>query len=343
MAEIADAGLRKRPVALLALALASALLFTTAVLLLAGAPPLEAYQLVLGGWLSSPATRADMIMVSSSLLLCAVGLTITFAAGLYNLGVEGQVGLGAICCMWVMRAWPELPPPLLWSLAIGAGALGGAAWALVAALLKRYGRVSEIFAGLGLNFLATGLALYLIAGPWKKPGTASVTGTEQLSRDLWLPTLEGLRLAPALPALALVALALVWFVLARSRWGLDVRATGMNALAAERLGVPATRRMFEALAACGALAGIAGALQVLAVFHALISNVSSGIGLLALLVVLLVNARPAFVLPVTLLFAAFAVGALKLPLTLGVDSSLAGVMQGALVLFALIARGLRTT
>jgi simple sugar transport system permease protein len=103
---------------------------------------------------------------------------------------------------------------------------------------------------------------------------------------------------------------------------------------------PATRRMTAALAACGALAGLAGGLQVLAVFHALVSNVSSGIGLLALLVVLLVDARPAWVLPVALTFAAFAISAFKLPLALQVDSSLGGVVQGALVFCALIARAL---
>ena len=90
----------------------------------------------------------------------------------------------------------------------------------------------------------------------------------------------------------------------------------------------------------GALAGLAGGLQVLAVFHALVSNVSSGIGLLALLVVLLVDARPAWVLPVALTFAAFAISAFKLPLALQVDSSLGGVVQGALVFCALIARAL---
>ncbi|HMP41610.1 MAG TPA: ABC transporter permease, partial [Roseiflexaceae bacterium] len=312
----------RSPLLLALLALAGAVVFTTFVLLIAGIPPLDTYQLVLTGWFSSPATRSDTLMLAAPLLLCAAGLTISFAAGLYNLGVEGQITVGAIFCLGIMRALPDLSPPLLWALALAAGMVGGVAWALIAALLRRYGRVSEIFAGLGLNFLATGLVLYLIAGPWKKPGTASITGTEQLPREGWLPTLEGLRLAPLAPLLALLALVIVWIVLERTRWGLEVRAAGTNPAAAERLGIPMTRRMFEAFAACGALAGLAGGLQVLAVFHALISNVSSGIGLLALLVVLLVNARPAWVLPVVLLFAAFAIGALKLPLTLGADSSL---------------------
>ena len=330
----------KQPLILIPLALIGALLFTTLILLVTGTPVLETYRLVLLGWLASPAKRGDLVMIAAPLLLCAAGLCVTFGAGLYNLGIEGQVGLGAVFAYGTVRLLPNAPAPLLWLLAFAAAALGGALWALIAALLKQYGRVSEIFAGLGLNFLATGVLLYLVAGPWRKVGSASVVSTEQLPKALWLPTLEGVRLAPIAPLLAVLGIGLVWFLLARSRWGLSVRASGLNGNAAQRLGVPTTRRMFEAFALCGALAGLAGGIQVLAVFHALIPNVSSGIGLLALLVVLLVNARPLLALPVALLFAAFAIGSLQLPLALGADSSLAGVLQGALVLFALAARGL---
>jgi simple sugar transport system permease protein len=321
-------------------ALAGAFLFTTLVLLVTDVSPLAAFQLILFDAFSTPIKRADMIMLAAPLLLCAAGLTLTFAVGLYNLGIEGQIVLGAVFAMIPLRLLPELSPLLLWFLAFGAGALGGALWALIAALLKLYGQVSEIFAGLGLNFLATGIALYLVFGPWKRPGVASMSGTEPLPEALWLPTLEGLRLAPAAPIIALLALLLVWIVLDHSRWGLSVRATGLNPAAATRLGVPAGRRLVEALCGCGALAGIVGALQVLAVFHSLVPNISSGLGLLALLIVLLVQWRPAWVLPVVLLFAIFSRGSFSLPLRLSIDSSISGVLQGALVLFALLARGL---
>ncbi len=339
----------RRPSSLLGLAIAliGALLFTTLVIIAAGAAPFETYRLVLFGTFlglfETPpryTNLADALMLAAPLLLCATGLSLTFAVGLYNLGIEGQMGIGAVFGLLAYRLFPSLPPALLWSLVFIFGAIGGALWASIAGLLKLYGRVSEIFTGLGLNFLATGVILYLVFGPWKRPGVASMAGTEVLKRELWLPTLERLRLAPIAPIVAVIALAIVWFVLARTRWGLSVRATGLNPVAAERLGIQSTRRLLEALAACGALAGMAGAIQVAAVFHALIPNTSSGIGLLGLLVALLVRANPAWLLPVVLVFACFTAGSIQLPLTLSIDSSIAGVLQGALVLFALLGRGL---
>jgi len=325
----------------LVLMLGGSLLLTTLVLLAMGASPLVAYEQMLLGAFRTPRGRADMLMLAAPLLLCAAGLTLTFAAGLYNLGIEGQVTLGAVFAMIPLRVLADAPPPLLWALALLAGMCGGALWALLVGWLRIYASVNEIFAGLGLNFIATGITLYLVFGPWRRPGAASMSGTEPLPEELWLPTLEGLRLAPLAPLLALLALALVWFALTRTRWGLALRATGLNAAAAERMGVPTARRMAESLAGCGALAGVAGTLQVLAVFHGLIPNISSGIGFLGLLVVLLVRANPAWVLPVVVAFASFSVGSIRLPLQLDIDSSISGVLQGSLVLCALLAWGIR--
>lgn len=320
---------------------AGTLFFTTLILLISGISPLAVYQLLFFGAFSSPSKIADLLMLAAPLLLCAAGLTLTFAAGLYNLGIEGQLTLGAIFALLPLRLWPDLPPPLLWTLAFLAGALGGSLWATSTACLKIYAQVNEIFAGLGMNFLAMGIALYLVFGPWQRIGTASMSGTEPLPNELWLPMLPNLRLAPLAPLLALSALGIVWFLLAHTKWGISVRATGLNPIAAENLGVPTNLRLFETMFGCGILAGIAGAIQILGVFHGLIPNVSSGVGLLALLIVLLVQAQPIWLLPIVLLFASFAIGSVQLPLALNVDSNISGVLQGSLVLFALMARGIQ--
>jgi simple sugar transport system permease protein len=222
-------------------------------------------------------------------------------------------------------------------LLIASGAAGGALWGAGTAALHIRGRVSEIFAGLGANFLAQGFALYLVFGPWKRPGIASMSGTEPLDPALWLSTFGSTDASPAALLLGILAVVLVALVMRKTTFGLRLRAVGLNRRAAEVLGVRTAQHLFASFALCGALAGVGGALQVVGVFHRLIPNISSNLGFLALLVVMLARFDARLVLPVALFFSALNVGSLQLPMTLELESSLAGVIQGTLVLFVLLA------
>ena len=324
------------------IAMGVALAITAVLLLLAGADVLAAFGVLLGGALTTPSRISDMLMLLAPLLLCAVGLTASFAAGQYNLGIEGQMTVGGVAAMWWLRGYQDGSPVILyWIGAVLCGMLMGAVWAMLVALLKRYMHVSEIFAGLGFNFVALGLALYLVFGPWKRPGVASMSGTEPLADALWLPTLTGTRLTLVTPILAIVMLAVVWRLIRHTHWGLQVRACGLSVLASVRMGVPATRRTFEAMALCGACAGMAGALQIIGVYHSLVPNVASGIGLMGLLVALLVRADVRWVALVALFFAIITSGSIQLPLALSIDSSISGVLQGLIVLAIIVARARR--
>ena len=176
-------------------ALILALLFTTLILLAAGAPPLAAYKNIILGSVSSFKKFSDVLVAWVPLLLASAGLLITFSAGLWNIGMEGQITLGAIGTTWALRLLQNsaLPPALILVLAILAGMALGAVWALLAGALKTFGGVNEIFGGLGLNFVATALTIWLIFGPWKRPGVGSMSGTVPFPEELWLPMLRGLR------------------------------------------------------------------------------------------------------------------------------------------------------
>ncbi len=326
-----------------ALSILMALLFTTLVLLMAGAPPLEAYRQVLEGAFGSLRRATDILVAWVPLMLVTSGLLLTFTAGLWNIGVEGQIVLGAIATTGMLRALQhtDLPPPMILVLAILAGMAGGAAWAGLVGLLKVYGGVHEIFGGLGLNFVATTLILWLIFGPWKRPGIGSMSGTEPFPDWLVLPTLPGLRLSPWALGIALLGVALVYVLLRNTHFGLRLKAVGKNLRAAHLLGVPTTRYLFLALLGCGAMAGLAGSIQVAAVYHRLIPPISSGYGYLGLLVAMLANYRVTWSVPVAFFFAALNIGSIQLPITLQLDSTLSGVMQGALVLFVLLTQGVR--
>jgi simple sugar transport system permease protein len=326
-----------------AAALVLALLFTTLILIAAGAPPLEAYKNILTGAFSSFKKFSDVLVSWVPLLLVSAGLLVTFATGLWNIGVEGQITLGAIATTWVLRELQDssLAPSLIIFLSMLAGLLGGALWAMLAGALKTFGGVNEIFGGLGLNFVATALTIYLIFGPWKRPGVASMSGTEPFDEALHLYLFPGLRLSPWALVIAIAAIVIIYFLLQGTYFGLRLKAVGKNFRAAYLLGIPTWQYMMLSFLICGALAGVAGAMQVTAVYYRLIPSISSGYGYLGLMVAMLVNYQAIWAAPIALFFSALNIGSIQLPIVLKLDSSLAGVLQGMLVLFVLIVEGVR--
>jgi simple sugar transport system permease protein len=313
--------------------------FTTFILLIAGAPPLRSFIVLFSG-LGSTTKLAQAVAVWVPLVLCSSALLLTFAPNLWNIGVEGQVILGAICATGFLRPFPDGGTPMLLAGALVAGMIGGGLWAVLAGVLRTWGRVHEIFGGLGLNFVALGLTLWLIFGPWRRPGVASMSGTEPLHPSFWLQGFHGTALSLVSLALALAAFAVVVYLLRSTNWGLSLKAVGQNFDAALLFGLKPNKRILEAMFACGCLAGLAGALQVVGVYHRLLPAISSNYGYTGLLVAMLASFRPHLIPPICLFFAVLNVGSIQLPLQLKLDSSLSGVIQGTLVLAVFLVQGL---
>lgn len=317
--------------------LVAALAFGVVLLLLAGAPPFEALWLLVQGSFGSASKVSATLLAWSPLLLASAGLVITFAAGLWNIGVEGQIIVGAIAASWVARSFPG-PVWVILPATILAGAIGGLIWALLAGALKTYGGVHEIFGGLGLDFVAAGMVVYLVLGPWKRTGVASTSGTDIFREEAWMPGLEALGTGwPLIPiALGLAGVFIVWLLLRGTRFGLRLKAVGRNPRSSFLLGIPTNRYMLGAFAIGGALAGIAGTVQATAFHHKLVPSISGGYGFLGILVVLLASFSAAWIAPIALFFVAISVGSTQLDLRLGLDSAFGGVLQGVIVLFVMI-------
>ncbi len=325
------------------LAFVLALGFVSLILLAANASPMEAYKNMITGSVGSMRKFAEVLVTFVPLLLVTAGLLITFSAGLWNIGVEGQIVLGAIGTVWVFRQFVDstLPPALIITIAILGGMIAGAVWASFAGALKTFGGVNEIFGGLGLNFVSTALTLYLIFGPWKREGVASMSGTEPFPDHFALPQLPELRISLWALGIALIGVVIVYFILQGTYFGLKLKAVGKNFRAAYLLGIPTWQYSMYSFLICGALAGAAGAIQVAAVYHRLIPSISSGYGYLGLMVAMLINYQAIWAIPVALFFAALNIGSIQLPIVMKLDSSLAGVLQGVLVLFVLLMEGVR--
>ncbi len=321
---------------------AVALVITALLLIAAGAPPLEALKLIgegaFGGW----GRVADTLMAWIFLGIAAAGLVVTFKAGLWNIGVEGQIIAGAIAASAIARSVGGGSAVVI-PLVLAASVAGGAAWGWLAGLLRVKGRVNEIFGGIGLGFVAQSLATYLVIGPWKRPGIASTSGTEPFRDETWLPTVGDTRLSWVGLILLALSLIAVGVMLDRTRFGLRLRAVGSNPASARLLGVPANSTLLQAFLWGGGLAGLAGGLIVAGLQHKLVPAIAGGRGFLAVLIVLLARSRVTWVAPIALFFAAISVGSSQLQLRLDLDSSLGAVIQGVLVLSAVLYAGWQAT
>ncbi len=301
----------------------------------------ETFRLLFEGSWGSSDKRAQTLMVWVPLVLASAGLTVTFAAGLWNIGVEGQIIMGAIFASFIARE-VSAPSPVLWVLTILAGLVGGLLWALLVGWLRTWGGVNEIFGGLGLFFVATSLTIYLIIGPWARTGIASTSGTDPFPTEAWLPRIGDL-LSPLAIGLGVVSVVLVYFLLRGTLFGLRLKAVGANMESARLFGIPTSTYMLGAFMIGGALAGIAGTVQATGFHHKLVPSVSGAYGFLGILVVLLAGFRAVWIAPIALFFASIAVGSTQLQLRLDLDSALGGVIQGTVVLFAIFAAGWRVT
>jgi simple sugar transport system permease protein len=313
---------------------------TLLILWLGGAPPLRTlfylWQGSLGSWIKVSQVTTAWI----PLVLCCCGLLFSFRIGLWNIGVEGQIMAGAVFATAVLRFGLEGADPfMMLGLAFLAGMIGGAFWAVIAGFLKTKAGVSEIFAGLGMNFVAMGLSLWLIFGPWKREGIASMSGTEPFPNALWLPTVFDVRLSLLGLLIVMAGLAVTVLILGRTHLGLALKAIGNNPKAALLHGLKPNLYVLYAIGLAGGFAGAAGAFQVVGVYHRLIPSISSNYGYLALLVVMLANYRIWSTPILAFFFACLNVGSIQLPMMLQLDSSLSGIIQGVVLLTTLFVYG----
>jgi simple sugar transport system permease protein len=286
---------------------------------------------------SSYALTSATLVRTTPLLLAGLAVTVAFRAGVWNIGAEGQLLLGATAAV-AIAALP-LPAFARVALALGGAAGGGALWAAPAALLRRRG-VLEVISTIMLNFIALNLVGFIVRGPLQEP-THAYPQSPTLPLDARLPRVPGTRLHLGV-AIAAIAAVVLWFLLTRTAWGFRVRAVGANARAAAMAGmIDVPRTTLSAFLVSGALAGLAGGIEVTGVTFALYEGLSPGYGYTAIAVALLARLDPVLVIPSAFLFGALEAGATAMQRDASVPSALVSVVEGSLVLFMLAAPRLR--
>ncbi|GAA4717741.1 hypothetical protein GCM10023216_02280 [Isoptericola chiayiensis] len=273
---------------------------------------------------------------ATPLIAAGLGVAIAFRAGLLNIGGQGQMLMSATAAGWVGFGVTGLPFPLHLILALVAGILAGALWAGIAGLLKARTGAHEVIVTIMLNYVALYLLSYFLATPglMQAPGSANPK-TPPTPESAQLPPLLGERYTLHWGfVLALVAVAVVWWILNRSAVGFSYRAVGENPRAARVAGIDVSRSTVSVMLVAGALVGLAGVTQVLGtVTTGFGSDIDAGIGFDAITVALLGNSNPLGVLGAGILFGAFKAGGSAMQAAEGIPIEIVLVVQSLIVLF----------
>jgi ABC-type uncharacterized transport system permease subunit len=325
---------RKATVLVPILSFVLALVSGSIILLAFGINPLEAYRVMVQGSLGSGYALSETLVKAIPLMLTGLGVSIAFRMLFWNIGAEGQLAWGGIAAAFVALFLSDYVPgftliPLMMILAILAGAL----WALIPAALKAWIGVNEILTTLMMNYIAILMVEYLYHGPWRDPEGYGFPGSALFPEAAWLPRLTG-RVHIGL-IFAILAAALVWFILTRTRWGYEIRVIGENPKAARYSGMSIARNIVLVMLLSGGLAGLAGMAEVSGITHRLYHGLTVGTGYTAIIVAWLAGLNPWGVLVVAFLMAALLVGGDQIQIALGLPAAVAGVLQGAILFFVL--------
>ena len=301
-----------------------------------GKDPVRGLQVFFWEPIKNTYALSELLVKATPLLLIALGLAVCFRANLWNIGAEGQFVMGAIFASGVaLGAQPDsLPGYWLWCL--GAGVLGGMAWAALTALLRDRFHANEILVSLMLVYVAVQCLNYLVYGPWKDPMGYNFPQTKTFEAVAQVPKLfTGLRVNVGVLA-AVAGVGVLWVYLFRTRAGFAQQVGGMAPDAARYAGFSARRALWVALLTSGATAGLAGGLEVVGPLRQLTPYVPVGYGFAAIIVAFVGRLHPVGMVLSALLMSMFYIGGELAQSRLGLPRSLTGVFQG-LLLFCLLA------
>lgn len=313
--------------------LAAILIGIPVLLRLLGFDPLSALAALWSGSIgSSYALTSGSLVRATPLILTGLAVAIAFRAGVFNIGAEGQLLVGAAAATAIALA-PRVPAGRLTTvLALLGGGIAGGAWAGVAAVLRARFRVLEVLSTILLNFVAVYLVSYLVRGPLQEP-LHIYPQSSTIPLAARLPRLaESSRLHAGFVVAVAVAV-MTWWILRYTAAGFRIRAAGANPDAAQSAGqIDVIRATTRAFLVSGAIAGLAGAVEVTGVTFALYENISPGYGYTGIAVALLARLNPLGTVATGLLFGALEAGATAMQRDAGVPSVTVSIVEALIIL-----------
>lgn len=275
----------------------------------------------------------ETLTVATPLILAGLGVALAFRAGLFNIGAQGQILVGATLAAWVGFSW-HLPAGVHLLAVLAAGALGGAVWGGIVGLLKARTGAHEVILTIMLNYVALNLVAWLLTLPGFQREGSSNPISPAVDENAMFPKLLGehFRLHWGFVVAVLATVAIAW-LLNRSTVGFELRAVGANPRAARTAGISVTRGFVVVMLLAGMLAGLAGTAQISGTEHSLTSGVAASFGFDAITVALLGRSTPWGTFFAGILYGAFRAGGVTMQSMTGTNIDIVLVVQSLIVLF----------
>ena len=275
----------------------------------------------------------ESLLQATPYIFAGLSVAIGFRVGLFNIGAEGQLFVGALGTVWVATAFKGLPAIIHVPFALFGGAVCGGVWGMIPGWLKAKTGAHEVINTIMMNYIAFRLSEYLLTGILRDPNKSTPISAP-IEKSAWLPRFfDDPNRFHAGFFIALLMAFLVYWLLFKTSWGFELRTVGSNPNAARYAGMSIVRSTVLTMFLSGALAGLAGANEVLGVNHNLAVAFSSGYGFDSIALALLGNSHPLGVVLAALLFGFLRNGAIQMQLTAGIPIDIISVLQALILAF----------
>ena len=312
-----------------------ALLIGTIILIIQEKNPLETFSLMFRLSLGSVNSFTSSLNKAVPLILAGLGISIINSVKFWNIGAEGQIFFGAIAVNYIYINTQVTNSTMLIFVLLISGFVGGAICILIPAITKVFFGVNEIITTLLTNYIAIGITIYLINGPWKDPGSLNFPAAEYIGEEVYLPTIFGKLSFGFIVCIAFTVIA--FYLKNKSIFGYELRIAGGSELTAIYAGINAKQKAFTAMLIGGGFAGLAGGIELLGQTHRLSTGISQGFGYTAIIVAAITGMRPIGIFLVGCLFGALSIGGSVIQ-TVGVSTYIADIIQASTLMGALVSQ-----
>ena len=316
------------------LAVVISLLISSIFLLILKQNPITAFRYMFTGAFGTRFALLEMLVKASPLILTGIAVALAFTGQYWNIGAEGQLYAGALAATWVGLMDLPLPRIIYVPLLIVVGFIAGACWSVIPGYLKAKLKVDDVVTTLLMNYVMIYIVSALLNGPWRNPETM-YPASPLIAENAWYPMLAPRSRLHLGIIISVIAVLVMYFIVSRTKFGFELKATGANPRAANFLGINTVRTLIITSIISGGIAGLAGVGEVAGVQQHLISSISPGYGYSGVVIAMLGKLNPFGVLLSAIYFAVVITGSNVMSYNLNIPPYISDVIQGITLLVML--------